>query len=78
MAALEREGFVKSSVDRDDRRKLLATLTSRGEAVISKAHQANVARLRATFATLSPADLTALTALLHRVREGFAANASAS
>ena len=78
MAALEREGFVKSSVDRDDRRKLLATLTSRGEAVISKAHQANIARLRATFATLSPADLTTLTALLHRVREGFAANASAS
>lgn len=78
MAALEREGFVKSAVDRDDRRQLLATLTSKGEAVISKAHQANISRMRAVFAPLSAAELTSLTALLHRVREGFATNANAA
>jgi DNA-binding MarR family transcriptional regulator len=75
MAALEREGFVRSSGDPDDRRQLLATLTSRGEAVISKALEVNKARLRRVFASLSSAELTELTALLQRVREGFAAAA---
>jgi DNA-binding MarR family transcriptional regulator len=72
MAALEREGFVKSYVDRDDRRKLIARLTAKGEAVINKAFEVNVARFRAVFASFSPAELTSLTALLRRVREGFA------
>jgi DNA-binding MarR family transcriptional regulator len=72
MAALEREGFVKSSVDRDDRRKLIARLTSKGEAVIKQAFEVNTVRFREA-ATLSPADLASLTALLRRVREGFAA-----
>jgi DNA-binding MarR family transcriptional regulator len=75
MAALEREGFVRSSGDPDDRRQLLATLTSRGEAVMSKALEVNKARLRRVFASLSSAELTELTALLQRVREGFAASA---
>lgn len=73
MAALEREGFVKSQVDRADRRKLIARLTARGEAAISKAFELNVARFRVVFASLSSAELTGLTALLQRVREGFAA-----
>jgi DNA-binding MarR family transcriptional regulator len=77
MAALEREGFVKSAVDRDDRRQLLAALTSRGEAIIVKGIEVNQGRLRAVFAGFSPAELTAFTALLHRVREGFAANTNA-
>jgi DNA-binding MarR family transcriptional regulator len=72
MAALEREGFVKSYMDRDDRRKLIARLTTRGEEVISKAFVVNAARFRAVFGSLSSAELTNLTALLHRVREGFA------
>jgi DNA-binding MarR family transcriptional regulator len=75
MAALEREGFVRSSGDPDDRRQLLATLTSRGEAVMSKALEVNKARLRRVFASLSSAELTEFTALLQRVREGFAASA---
>jgi DNA-binding MarR family transcriptional regulator len=75
MAALEREGFVRSSGDPDDRRQLLATLTSRGEAVMSKALEVNKARLRRVFGSLSSAELTELTALLQRVREGFAAAA---
>jgi DNA-binding MarR family transcriptional regulator len=74
MAALEREGFVKSYVDRDDRRKLIARLTSRGDAVIRKAFELTLTRFRAVFASLSSAELTSLMTLLHRVREGFAAN----
>jgi len=73
MAALEREGFVKSTEDQDDRRKLIARLTPRGEAVIKKAFDVNLARFRTLFASLSSADLTHLTALLKRIREGFAA-----
>jgi DNA-binding MarR family transcriptional regulator len=72
MAALEREGFVKSTVDRDDRRKQIARLTPRGEAIIKKAFEVNMARFRTLFASLSSTDLTQLTALLHRVRENFA------
>ena len=73
MAALERDGLVKSSVDRDDRRNLIATLTSRGRAVVEKAQEANSASLRAAFTSLSVDELTTLTSLLQRLREGFAA-----
>ena len=73
MAALEREGFVKSSVDPNDRRKLIARLTPRGHAVISKAFEANLARFRTVFASLSSAEMATLAALLRRIREGFAA-----
>lgn len=73
ISALERDGFVKSSVDSSDRRKQIARLTSKGEAIIQKAFEINVARFRAVFASLSPAELSSLTALLHRVRGGFAA-----
>jgi DNA-binding MarR family transcriptional regulator len=71
MAALERDGLVKSYANREDRRKLIARLTSRGEAAIRKAFETNVARFRAVFKSLSSAELTSLTALLHRVRESF-------
>ena len=38
MAALERDGLVKSTVDGQDRRKQIARLTAKGEAVIKKQH----------------------------------------
>jgi DNA-binding MarR family transcriptional regulator len=77
MAGLEREGFVSSRADRDDRRKLLATLTPKGGAVMGKAIEANKSRLRAVFTSFSSAELTTLAELLRRVREGFAARAPA-
>ena len=77
MAALERQGVVSSSVDPDDRRQLLATLTPRGEAVMGKGMEVNKARLRQAFASVSSSELDALTALLKRVREGFAATTRA-
>jgi DNA-binding MarR family transcriptional regulator len=73
MAALEREGLVKSYADRDDRRKLIARLTPKGDVVIRKAFEVNFARFRAVFASLSEAELTRLRALLHRFSESFAA-----
>ncbi len=78
MAALEREGLVKSSVGSDDRRTLLASLTSKGETVISEVLEATIPRLRAAFASLTSAELTTLMALLQRVREGFATSANAA
>jgi len=47
MAGLERDGLVKSTVDRDDRRNLIANLTSRGRAIVEKAIDSNAASLRA-------------------------------
>lgn len=78
MAALERDGLVQSAMDRDDRRQLLATLTSKGEAIIDQAIELNAGRIRAVLASLSSAELTTLTALLQRIREGFAASANAA
>ncbi len=42
---------------------------------MEKAVEANAARLRAALAPLSADDLTAVTALLQRIRQGFAASA---
>jgi DNA-binding MarR family transcriptional regulator len=78
MAALERDGLVQSAVDQEDRRNLLASLTSRGNSVAEKAIETNRARLHAAFGALSSDELTTLTTLLQRVREGFAASADAT
>lgn len=73
MAGLERDGLVKSSVDRDDRRNLFATLTSRGRTIVEKAIDANAASLRAAFAALSAGERDTLMSLLQRLRQGFTA-----
>ena len=75
MAALERDGLVKSQVDGEDRRKLIARLTPKGEAVIKKQHELNLVKFRAVFAPFTSEELSSLTALLHRFREAFAAPA---
>ena len=74
MAGLARDGLVKSVVDRDDRRNLIASLTSRGQTVMDTAFGANTARLRATFAPLSTDDLTSFMSLLQRIRQSFEAS----
>ena len=73
MAALERDGLVISAVADDDRRSFPATLTRKGEAVIERAIDTNKARIRTAFGNLSPDELTTLTTLLERVRQGFSA-----
>ena len=75
MAALERDGLVKSQVAGEDRRKLIARLTVKGEAVIKKQHELNLVKFRAVFSSFTPEELSSLTALLHRFREAFAAPA---
>ena len=72
MAALERDGLVKSYADEEDGRKLVARLTAKGETTAKKAFETSLDRFRAVFASVSEAELTRLTALLHRIREGFA------
>jgi DNA-binding MarR family transcriptional regulator len=71
MTSLERDGLVKSSVDRDDRRNLIATLTSRGRAIVEKAIASNVTSLRAALAALSADERATLASLLRRLRQGF-------
>jgi DNA-binding MarR family transcriptional regulator len=73
MTSLERDGLVKSTVDRDDRRNLVATLTSRGRAIFEKAIDTNVVSLRAAFATLSADEQATLMSLLQHLRHGFIA-----
>jgi DNA-binding MarR family transcriptional regulator len=73
MTILERDGLVKSSVDRDDRRNLIATLTSRGRAIVEEAIDSNVMSLRAALATLSADEQVTLTLLMQRLRQGFIA-----
>jgi DNA-binding MarR family transcriptional regulator len=68
MAALERDGLVTSAVASDDRRNLLASL-------IERAVETNRARLRTAFTGLSSDELTTLTTLLERVRQGFSVSA---
>jgi hypothetical protein len=70
---MKAKALMKSHMDREDRRKLIARLTSKGDAAIKKAFELNLARFRAVFGSLSSADLTSLTAMLQRVRESLAA-----
>jgi DNA-binding MarR family transcriptional regulator len=71
MGGLERDGLVTSVVADNDRRSLLATLTRKGETTVERAIETNKIMLRKTFTALSPDELTTLTSLLERVRQGF-------
>lgn len=73
MGALERDGLVTSSVDRNDRRNLVATLTARGRTILERAIDANTKSLRIALATLSLDEQETLTSLLRRLRQGFIA-----
>ena len=75
MAGLERDGLLTSSVDSDDRRNLIANLTTKGRMIMEMAVEANAARMRAALAPLSADDLTTVAALLRRIRQGFTAGA---
>lgn len=72
MSALESEGFVKSHVDPEDGRRLIARLTAKGETAIREAFDVNLGRFRKAFASLSPTELEHLADLLRRFRQGFA------
>lgn len=71
MIAMERDGLIQSAADPADRRKLLATLTAKGETVIEQARATNIARLRNALKGLSPTELETFAGLLQRVRDGF-------
>jgi DNA-binding MarR family transcriptional regulator len=75
MFSLEKDGLVQSVPDRQDRRRLLATLTSKGERVATDAMDLNAARLEQVMHDLSTEELDVLQNLLRRVREDFASAA---
>jgi DNA-binding MarR family transcriptional regulator len=75
MAALERDGLVRSVVAPDDRRNLIARLTETGHAMIDGAVAPNSTRLRTAFGGLTKDELATLTDLMQRVRQGFAGTA---
>ena len=71
MFSLEQDGLVQSVPDRQDRRRLLATLTSKGERVATDAMDLNAARLEEVMHDMSAEDLDVLHKLLRRLREDF-------
>jgi DNA-binding MarR family transcriptional regulator len=71
MAALEREGLVRSEADPDDRRKSIVCLTAHGQVIAEKALEESSAGLQVVFASFSPSELKSLTALLRHFREAF-------
>jgi len=60
MAGLERD---------DDRRKLIARLTAKGEIIVEEAFAVAMARLGTLFRSFSRKELATLTALLNRARD---------
>jgi DNA-binding MarR family transcriptional regulator len=72
MFSLEQDGLVQSVSDRQDRRRLLAALTSKGERLISNAMDSNAAGLEEVMHDLSPEELDLLQQLLRRLTEDFA------
>ena len=71
MFALERDGLIQSVEDPQDRRRLLATLSAKGEEVATKALDMNVSRLDTVLKDMSREDLGTFLALLRRVWECF-------
>ena len=69
MAGLARDGLVRSTVDRNDRRNLIAKLTTKGQVAIDRMLEVVANRLRATFAPLSADELTTFMTLLQKVRQ---------
>jgi DNA-binding MarR family transcriptional regulator len=72
MFALEQDGLVQSVPDPKDRRRLLATLTSKGEKVTTDAMDSNAMRLDQVLHDFSPQELDLLLGQLRRIRERFA------
>jgi DNA-binding MarR family transcriptional regulator len=72
MFALEQDGLVKSVPDTQDRRRLLASLTPKGEKVIAEAMDLNAARVAEVMRDLSPEDLETLQRLLRRLGQDVA------
>ena len=71
MFSLEQDGLVQSVPDRQDRRRLLATLTSKGAKVVNNAMDLNAARQEELMHDLSTEELDVLQQLLRRMSEDF-------
>jgi DNA-binding MarR family transcriptional regulator len=67
LAALERKGYVRRGGNADDARKVAATLTARGHALLRRLVPAALARQASLTAALSAAELDAFFALLEKL-----------
>jgi DNA-binding MarR family transcriptional regulator len=75
MAALERDGLIKSTGDTEDRRRQLATLTEKGTSRVDKAIGKNHEQLLKVVESFSKEELSMLRSLLDRLRDALAVNA---
>jgi len=74
MAALERDGLVKSVGDTEDRRRQLAELTEKGASQVGQAIDKNHERLLKAIKGFSKEELSLLRSLLDRLRDALAAS----
>ena len=74
MAALERDGLVKSVGDTEDRRRQLAELTEKGASQVVQAIDKNHERLLKAVKGFSKEELSLLRSLLDRLRDALAAS----
>jgi DNA-binding MarR family transcriptional regulator len=71
MASLTHDGLVRSTVDRNDRRNLVAKLTTKGQVAIDRMVEVLANRLHAAFAPLATDDLTTFMSLLQKLSQCF-------
>jgi|SRR5215217_4907258 len=71
VAALEAAGYIRRDADPDDRRAQLISPTSAGTAALQRAHDRIVEFFSAVLADWSPAEITALTDGLARLRSDY-------
>lgn len=75
MAALERDGLIKSYGDTEDRRRQLAELTEKGSRHVTRAIDKNHERLLKVAKGFTKDELATLRSLLDRLRDALAINA---
>jgi MarR family transcriptional regulator, 2-MHQ and catechol-resistance regulon repressor len=66
------KGLVRRTASGSDGRSRIVQLTRQGEELFARIFPAHLAHMERAFATLSPEELTGMTACLHKLREAFA------
>ena len=68
---LKQDGLVRSEGDQNDRGRMLAAITEKGDRVIASAMDLDANRRKEALSNVSPVEFTTLIAILMRVRDGF-------
>ena len=67
---LKQDGLVRSEGDQNDRGRMLAAITEKGDRVIASAMDLDANRRKEALSNVSPVEFTTLIAILMRVRDG--------